>query len=169
MELRRGAFFDRDGVINASPPPGDYVRRREEFRLLPEAVGLIREFNALDVPVIVVTNQRGVSRGLIDPAELESIHETMRAAVAAGGGRIDDVFCCPHEENACHCRKPLPGLVWRAAEKWHLDVPRSVMVGDSWRDRQLAVNCGMRFVEVREGCLLGEEAYAASDLHARCS
>jgi D-glycero-D-manno-heptose 1,7-bisphosphate phosphatase len=104
MELRRGAFFDRDGVINASPPPGEYVRRWEEFRLLPEAVEWIRGFNALDVPVIVVTNQRGVSRGIIEPAELERIHETMRAAVAALGGRIDDVFCCPHEENACHCR-----------------------------------------------------------------
>lgn len=164
MELRRGAFFDRDGVINVSPPPGVYLRSPEEFRLLPEAVKWIRGFNALDVPVIVVTNQRGVSRGLIEPAELDRIHATMRDAVAAQGGRIDDVFCCPHEENACDCRKPLPGLVWQAAEKWNLDVPRSVMLGDSWRDRELAANCGMRFVEVREGCVLGEELYATSDL-----
>ena len=118
MELRRGAFFDRDGVINASPPPGDYVRHWDQFRLLPETVEWIRRFNALGAPVIVVTNQRGVSRGIVEPAELESIHENMRAAVAARGGRIDDVFCCPHEENACQCRKPLPGLVWRAAEKF---------------------------------------------------
>ena len=164
MELRRGAFFDRDGVINASPPPGEYVRKPEEFLLLPEAVEAIRRFNALDVPVIVVTNQRGVSRGIIDPAELERIHETMRAAVAAQGGRIDDVFCCPHEENACQCRKPLPGLIRQAAEKWHLDVKRSVILGDSWRDSELARNCGMRFVQVREGHVLGENPYAPSDL-----
>jgi D-glycero-D-manno-heptose 1,7-bisphosphate phosphatase len=105
-----------------------------------------------------------MSRGIIQPAELERIHETMRAAAAALGGRIDDVFCCPHAENACQCRKPLPGLVWRAAERWNLDVPRSVMLGDSWRDRDLAVNCGMRFVEVREGCLVGEKPYATSHL-----
>jgi D-glycero-D-manno-heptose 1,7-bisphosphate phosphatase len=130
------------------------VRHWDQFRLLPETVEWIRRFNALDAPVIVVTNQRGVSRGIVEPAELESIHENMRAAVAARGGRIDDVFCCPHEENACQCRKPLPGLVWRAAEKWSLDVPRSVLLGDSWRDRELAAHCGMRFVEVREGRVL---------------
>lgn len=162
MELRRGAFFDRDGVITASPAPGEYVRHRREFRILPEGVALIRSFNELDMPVIVVTNQRGVSRGLIDPSELEGIHEAMRGEVENRGGHIDDVYCCPHAEDTCQCRKPRPGLIWRAAEEWSLDVPRSVMVGDSWRDRELAANCGMRFLEVREGRLLGEANYAGS-------
>ena len=67
MELRRGAFFDRDGVINVSPVPGQYVRSWEEFQLIPEAVEWIRLLNAMEMPVIVVTNQRGVSRGLIIP------------------------------------------------------------------------------------------------------
>jgi D-glycero-D-manno-heptose 1,7-bisphosphate phosphatase len=155
MELRRGAFFDRDGVINASPPPDDYVRHWEEFRLLPEAVELIRRFNALDVPVIVVTNQRGVSRGLIRPDELERIHGNMRWELARRGARIDDIYVCPHEEDTCECRKPRPGLVLEAARRWDIDVPRSVLLGDSWRDRELARNCGMRFVEVREGHPIG--------------
>ena len=63
MELRRGAFLDRDGVINVSPEPGRYVRSWEEFHLIPEAVEWIRLFNAIEMPVIVVTNQRGVSAG----------------------------------------------------------------------------------------------------------
>ena len=155
MELRRGAFFDRDGVINACPPPHDYVRHWGEFRLLPEAAGWIRRFNALDVPVIVVTNQRGVSRGLIRSDELERIHGNMRRELACRGARIDDIYVCPHEENTCECRKPRPGLVLEAARRWDIDVPRSVLLGDSWRDRELARNCGMAFVEVRDGHLIG--------------
>ncbi len=168
MELRRGAFFDRDGVINASPAPGDYIRRWEEFRLIPEAAEWIRVFNALDMPVIVVTNQRGVDLGLIDPAELERIHTRMCATLAAQGARIDDVFCCPHAEAACNCRKPRPGLVTQAAKKWNIDLRRSVLLGDSWRDRELALICGIRFAEVCEGHLIGslpEEANAYAAKH----
>ncbi len=156
MELRRSAFLDRDGVINISPARGDYIRTWEEFHLIPEAVEWIRLFRALDLLVIVVTNQRGVSRGLIDPAELERIHANMQSELAQMGARVDDVFCCPHEENTCDCRKPRPGLVWQAASRWNIDVRRSILLGDSARDRQLAENCGMHFVEVREGRVMGQ-------------
>ena len=155
MELRRSAFLDRDGVINVSPAPGGYVRSWEEFRLIPEAVEWIRLFNALDLLVIVLTNQRGVSRGLISPSELQRIHRNMVSELSRLGARIDDVFCCPHEEDACDCRKPRPGLVWQAAGKWNIDVGRSILLGDSPADRQLAENCGMHFVSVREGHVLG--------------
>jgi D-glycero-D-manno-heptose 1,7-bisphosphate phosphatase len=155
LELRRSAFLDRDGVINVSPHRGHYIRTWEEFRLIPEAIEMIRLFNALDLLVIVVTNQRGVSRGLIHPAELERIHANMLTELARLGAHIDDVFCCPHDENTCDCRKPKPGLVLQAANKWHVDLPRSIMLGDSPSDRQLAEACGMRFVALREGRMIG--------------
>jgi D-glycero-D-manno-heptose 1,7-bisphosphate phosphatase len=155
LELRRSAFLDRDGVINVSPAPGDYIRTWEEFRLIPEAVEWIRLFRALDLLVIVVTNQRGVSRGLINAAELDRIHANMQAELAQLGARVDDVYCCPHEENTCDCRKPRPGLVWQAASKWNIDVRHSILLGDSVCDRQLAENCGMYFVGVREGHVTG--------------
>lgn len=155
MELRRSAFLDRDGVVNVSPAPGDYIRSWEEFRLIPEAVEWIRLFNALDLLVIVLTNQRGVSRGLIHPSELHRIHANMVAELARLGARIDDVFCCPHGASECNCRKPRPGLVWQAASKWNIDVKRSILLGDSPTDRLLAENCGMHFVNVWEGHVLG--------------
>jgi D-glycero-D-manno-heptose 1,7-bisphosphate phosphatase len=153
MELRRGAFLDRDGVINMSPEPGQYVRTWEEFHLIPEAVEWIRLFNAMEMPVIVVTNQRGVSRGLVDPAELAGVHANMRTELARRGARVDDIYCCPHEENACDCRKPGPGMFQQAALKWNLDLKRSVVLGDSWRDREAAARIGAHFVAVREGHL----------------
>jgi D-glycero-D-manno-heptose 1,7-bisphosphate phosphatase len=163
VELRRSAFLDRDGVINASPAPGGYICKWEEFHLIPEAVEWIRLFHALDLLVIVVTNQRGVSRGLIDPAELARIHANMQAELAHLGARVDDVFCCPHEENTCNCRKPRPGLVWQAASKWNIDVQRSILLGNSACDRQLAENCGMHFVGVREGHVTGRPGGNAAE------
>ena len=71
--------------------------------------------------------------------------------LAREGARVDDVFACPHEENSCDCRKPRPGLVLEAAEKWNIDVARSLMIGDSDSDRELAENCGMPFVRVHGG------------------
>src|SRR5579871_670632 len=114
---RRCLFLDRDGVINAAPPPGEYIRHWDEFHLLPEVVAWIRLFKAAGYLVIVLTNQRGVSLGLYDEAQLRGLHEKMCAELAAHGAVIDDIFYCPHAEGACDCRKPLPGLVRQAQQK----------------------------------------------------
>jgi D-glycero-D-manno-heptose 1,7-bisphosphate phosphatase len=148
---RRAVFLDRDGVINAPAAPGEYIRNASEFRLLENIAEWIRLFNALDLLVIVVTNQRGVALGRMTAADVDGIHRRMREELAALGARIDDVFCCPHEEGACDCRKPRPGLVYQARDRWNIDVARSLMIGDSERDRELAHVCGMRFVRVAGG------------------
>ena len=70
--------------------------------------------------------------------DLAEIHEKMCSALAEQGARIDDIFYCPHEEGACDCRKPRPGLVRRANEKWDIDLSRSLLIGDSERDAELA-------------------------------
>lgn len=148
---RRCLFLDRDGVINAAPPPGEYIRHWDEFHLLPEVVAWIRLFKAAGYLVIVLTNQRGVSLGLYDEAQLRGLHEKMCAELAAHGAVIDDIFYCPHAEGACDCRKPLPGLVRQAQQKWDIDLSGSLLIGDSERDRQLAERCGLSFALVRDG------------------
>ena len=152
--MRQCVFLDRDGVINVKPTPGEYIRTWEEFRLIPEVVDWIRLFNALGLLVIVVTNQRGVARGIMKQSDLDRIHERMRAELARAGARIDDVFSCVHEEGACDCRKPKPGMVLEAAKRWDIDVGQSLMIGDSALDRKLAEICGMRFVAVDKGKVL---------------
>jgi len=149
--MRRCVFLDRDGVINVKPRAGEYVRSWEEFHLLPAVVDWIRLFNALDLLVIVVTNQRGVARGLVAPEELERIHKNMCDRLLELGAHVHDVFCCPHEEGVCDCRKPRPGLVLRAARKWDIDLARSILIGDSASDREVAQRCGMRFIAVAAG------------------
>jgi len=149
----RCVFLDRDGVINEKPTPHEYIRSIDEFRLLPNIADWIRLFNALEFVVIVITNQRGVARGLMTEAALASIHSHMLAELAAKGARIDDIFYCPHEENSCECRKPKPGLVYAARDKWNIDLAHSLFLGDSDSDQELAAACGVRFLRVEDGCL----------------
>ena len=153
--MRRCVFLDRDGVINFKPEPKEYIRTWAEFALIPSVVDWIRLFNALDLLVIVVTNQRGVALGLIDPGELARIHDNMKRDLLGLGARIDDIFCCVHEEGTCNCRKPRPGMVMEAAQKWDIDLSQSVLIGDSSRDVELALACGMPFIAVHEGTVVG--------------
>jgi D-glycero-D-manno-heptose 1,7-bisphosphate phosphatase len=151
LVARPGVFLDRDGVINRKPRAGEYIRSWQDFELIPTTVEWIRLFNALDLPVIVVTNQRGVALGLMQQPEVDEIHDKMVQELSRRGARIDDVFCCPHEKDTCECRKPQPGLVLKACGKWNLDLARSILIGDSEIDRKLAENCGIRFILVSEG------------------
>jgi D-glycero-D-manno-heptose 1,7-bisphosphate phosphatase len=144
-------FLDRDGVINVKPPDGGYVGHWSEFHWIPAVVDWIRLFNTAGYLVIVVTNQRGVARGLVRAEDLEDIHARMTAELASQSARIDDIIVCPHEEGACDCRKPRPGLVLEAQRRWDIDLDRSLLIGDSESDRQLAVNCGLRFLLARHG------------------
>ena len=149
--MRRCVFLDRDGVINVAPEPRKYIRTWVEFRLIPSIVDWIRLFNTLDLLVIVVTNQRGVALDLIDPEELVRIHEKMKQKLLERGARIDDIFCCVHQEGTCNCRKPRPGMVLEAARKWNINLSQSMLIGDSARDEELALACGMPFISVADG------------------
>jgi D-glycero-D-manno-heptose 1,7-bisphosphate phosphatase len=153
--MRRCLFLDRDGVINEAPPEGEYIRSWEEFRLLPEVVSWIRLFKAAGYLAIVITNQRGIALGRMTQVDLMTLHERMRAELAAQGAPLDDVFFCPHAEGACDCRKPQPGMVVQAQRKWDIDLAGSLLVGDGQRDRLLAECCGIPFVLVRDGRVVG--------------
>jgi histidinol-phosphate phosphatase family protein len=153
--MRRCVFLDRDGVINAKPAAGEYIRSWGEFQILPPVVDWIRLFNALDLLVIVLTNQRGVAKELMTTADLEEIHKRMCCELADCGAHIDDVFSCVHEEGECDCRKPRPGLVLASVRKWDIDMSNSILIGDSDADRELARNCGMRYIAVEGGRIRG--------------
>ncbi len=148
---RRCVFLDRDGVINEKAPPDEYIRNWGEFRFLPNIGDWIRIFNALGFMVIVITNQRGIARGIMTRESVDDIHSNMIRELAALGARIDDLFMCPHEAGTCECRKPKPGMILEAQAKWGIDLQGSVMIGDSDADAALASSCGLSFIRVSEG------------------
>jgi histidinol-phosphate phosphatase family protein len=155
VSKRCAVFLDRDGVINFKAPEDDYIRNWEGFRFIPGVEHWIRMFNSLGLLVIVVTNQRGIARGLVGRGDVEDIHARMVAELARRGARIDDIFCCPHNNGECECRKPAPGLIHQAREKWNLDLEKSIVIGDSDSDARLAAGCGMAFFLVQEGRFVG--------------
>lgn len=134
-------FLDRDGVINRDSK--NYIKSWEEFEFLPGSLKAMARLTAANLRIIIITNQSAVNRGLIAGRELERIHDGMRQAVQTHGGRIDDIFFCPHRpDEKCACRKPEPGMILAAAEKYELDLSRCVMVGDSARDIECAIRAG---------------------------
>jgi D-glycero-D-manno-heptose 1,7-bisphosphate phosphatase len=146
MSLRPCVFLDRDGVINRAARKSEYITAWDQFELLPNIADWIRLFNTLGYLVIVVTNQRAVSLGQMSEETLNAIHQDMVEQLGQKGARIDDVYYCPHAEQACQCRKPEPGMVEAACQKWPIDLNRSLMIGDSDNDAQLAARCGLAFL-----------------------
>lgn len=149
-EMRRAIFLDRDGVINRNR--ADYVKDWQEFEFLPHALDGIRVLAALGVPIIVITNQSIIGRGLVTTAVVDSIHQRMQQAVAQAGGRIDAVYYCPHRPDAgCSCRKPQPGLLLQASRDMSLDLTHSYLIGDAESDIQTAIGVGCMPIFVKSG------------------
>lgn len=126
-------FLDRDGTINQSPEEGKYITRPEELCLLPGAAKAIRILNENEITVVVVTNQRGVSLGLMTEEDLREIHNHLHSLLSAEGARIDHILYCPHA--FCHCRKPGAGLLWNAAKNFpEVQLQGAIIIGDSAND-----------------------------------
>ncbi|HQY93121.1 MAG: D-glycero-beta-D-manno-heptose 1,7-bisphosphate 7-phosphatase [Caldilinea sp.] len=143
-------FLDRDGTINAER--SDYVKSNREFVLLPGALEALGRLATLTVPIIIVTNQSAIGRGIVSRIEIDAIHDTMRSLVRAAGGRIDAVYLCPHHPEArCICRKPKPGLLLAAAADYQIDLTRCVLIGDSVTDLEAARAVGCQPLMVRTG------------------
>ncbi|NLE76635.1 MAG: HAD-IIIA family hydrolase [Chloroflexi bacterium] len=143
-------FLDRDGVLIANR--ADYVRRWGEAAILPGVPGALARLAAGPWPIVVVTNQSCIGRGLVAARTVQGIHRRLRAALAAQGGRIDAFYTCPHTPDAgCACRKPQPGLLLQAAQELDLDLAASYLVGDAVGDVQAALAVGAQPLLVLTG------------------
>ena len=150
--MQHAVFLDRDGVINRAlererkpyPP-----RSLAEFEILPEVFGACAKLKQAGFLLVVVTNQPDVGRGTLKQELLESIHAQMCRELP-----IDRVEVCYHPGQGasnCDCRKPKPGMVLRAAQALGIDLKRSWMVGDRWRDIDCGHAAGCRTIFVNRG------------------
>jgi D-glycero-D-manno-heptose 1,7-bisphosphate phosphatase len=145
--MRPGVLLDRDGVLNRvvlREGRGVSPRCFAEFELLPGVGAAVESLREAGLPVVVITNQPDISRGVLKPAELVRMHEHLQARVP-----LDHIYTCIHDDaDRCGCRKPRPGLLLRAAAEFQLDLERSWMVGDSWKDVEAARAAGCRMIFV---------------------
>lgn len=134
-------FLDRDGVINEMKP-GSYVMHWNEFRFLNGVKEALKVLNNNFGKIVIVSNQRGVAKGLIKPEELYVIHENMMKEITEAGGRIDKIYVCPDLEG--ENRKPNPGMGLQALKDFpEIDLKKSVMIGDSMTDMEFGRNLGV--------------------------
>jgi D-glycero-D-manno-heptose 1,7-bisphosphate phosphatase len=150
MSARAAVFLDRDGTIIRDT---NYVAHPDQVELLAGAAAAIRRLNESGVPVIVVTNQSGIARGLLSTSDYDAVQMRMEALLRGEGAHVDATYFCPHAPDptgqpACSCRKPGVLLYRQAAAAHSLDLAGSVFAGDKWRDVVPALVLGGRGVLV---------------------
>jgi D-glycero-D-manno-heptose 1,7-bisphosphate phosphatase len=153
---RAAVFLDRDGVVNCEV---QYLSRPDQLELIPGAAEAILHLNLLHIPVIVVTNQAGVARGYFTEEDVERVHIALAEMLCTQGAHIDRFFYCPHHPTQgidryrvnCDCRKPKPGLLYRAAEELDLELGQSAMIGDKMSDLEAGQRAGCTTVLVLTG------------------
>jgi D-glycero-D-manno-heptose 1,7-bisphosphate phosphatase len=146
--MKRCVFFDRDGIVNESPGPG-YVVAWEEFRLRPGFPAALRTVLDRGYEAVIVTNQRGVALGIMSSESVERIHDRLRRLLEEQHGlRVLDILFCPHDDGQCKCRKPQPGMLTAAADRYGIDLRGSWMVGDGARDVEAGRRAGCRTILV---------------------
>ena len=154
--MEKVVFLDRDGVINEKAAPHEYITAWDEFRFLPRAAEAIRALNEAGYKTVIVSNQRGVARGMMTLRQVDELHAKMCGELARQGAHIDAIFVCPHGEGECHCRKPEIGLFLRAEEAFEVDKTRSWMIGDSASDILAGERYGIRTILVNSGEKIGD-------------
>lgn len=149
-------FLDRDGVINKRPPVHQYVSCREELIVLPKVDDAIRRLNESGLFVFVVSNQRGVNRGIMTLDTVRDIHSYLNSILAKSQAHIDDFYVCPHGNDECDCRKPKPGLLYQAEAElrekgYRIDKAHSCLIGDSDSDIEAGEAYGVTGIKIGNG------------------
>jgi D-glycero-D-manno-heptose 1,7-bisphosphate phosphatase len=160
----RAVFFDRDGTLIEEV---GYLDRVDRLRLFPETVDALRVLQRAGFRLIIATNQSGIAQGLFTEPFVRDLHDHLAQRLARGGVRLDGVYYCPHHPEAkladyrvaCECRKPGPGLLHQAARDLDLDLTRSYMIGDRWRDLRAGQAVGNASILVRTGYGASDEAH----------
>lgn len=149
MSKNKVIFLDRDGIINEKRD--DYVKSVKELEIFPDIVDSIKKFKELGYLVIVITNQSAINRGLTSHRHIKEIHEAIQNYLNKNQTSIDKFYYCPHRpDEACHCRKPKPGLLLHAIEDFNIDTRSSWVIGDSESDILAGKEVGCRTLKIEK-------------------
>lgn len=154
---QKAIFLDRDGTINVYK---GFLKNVDDFELIPGVADAIKKINASGYLAIVVTNQPVIARGEISRDELEVIHNKMETLLGKDGAYLDGIYFCPHHPHKgykgevpelkieCECRKPKPGMLFKAAKDFNIDLSQCFMVGDGENDIKAGIAAGCRSILV---------------------
>lgn len=174
---QRAVFVDRDGVLNEFR---DFITKPEQIELIPGVVEAIRKLNRSPFLTILVTNQPQIAKGFCTLDELDLVHKRLETLLGDASAKLDAMFFCPHHPDAgfpgenkefkvdCNCRKPKPGMLLAAAERFNIDLSASYLVGDTTTDIAAGAACGVKTILVATG-LGGKDGKSGSrpDWHCK--
>jgi D-glycero-D-manno-heptose 1,7-bisphosphate phosphatase len=164
-------FLDRDGTMIEDV---GYLDRIDRLNLFPYTVDAVRLLNRAGFKVVVVTSQNGIAKGVLTEEFLGQAHAHLSTLLEAGGAKVEGYYYCPHSPHApveryrtdCDCRKPKPGMILAAARDHGLELAKSFVVGDRWRDIQMGVAAGTEAILVETGYGRSEAGRAPEGLGA---
>lgn len=148
----KAVFLDRDGTVNVGVPTYERVSSLDRVQLLPNTIEALRLLATLDYGVFFITNQAGLSEGIITLEQFWEINNKVLGLVAPSGITVLGTYLCPHgEADTCDCRKPKPKLLVDAAKKHGIDLSQSWMIGDRPSDVMTGINAGTKAILVKTG------------------
>jgi D-glycero-D-manno-heptose 1,7-bisphosphate phosphatase len=136
-------------VINRKPADGDYVKNWSEFNFLPGAIEALTLLAQKGYDIYIITNQRGIARGFMHEHDLTAIHGKLEEELEKHGAKIKQIYYCPHgRDDGCECRKPKPGMLFRAASEHNINLTKAIFIGDNGSDLQAGSAAGCKTVLV---------------------
>ena len=151
MRNEKTILLDRDGVINKKATKANYITKWDEWEWIEGSIEAISVLKRNNYRIIVITNQAGIARGKMTIEDLDEIHYQMNLELEKYGSRIDKIYYCPHgwDEN-CDCRKPKPGMIFKAQQEWNLNLSNTYFVGDDERDIIAGEQANVKTFQVNE-------------------
>lgn len=143
VKNKKIAFLDRDGVISKKAEEHHYIVRVEDFVFNDGIFELLQYLSARDYELVIITNQRGIARGLFSEEKMNEIHDYMKSVLLEHNIKLLDILYCPHENNTCECRKPKDGMLREAIELYKFDKAQSLLISDSIDDVYMGEQFGL--------------------------
>ena len=149
IKINKAIFFDRDGVVNYRQA-GVYLSKPEDFKIIPDFFPFFTTIKNSSYLAILVTNQQGIGKGLMTEKELYEVHQYMQTLIFESTGfMFDDIYYCPElKETNSPRRKPNPGMLLEAIEKWNIDTENSWMIGDRKSDSIAGKRAGLQTIQL---------------------
>lgn len=149
LSNKKFIFIDRDGTTNVKPKKAEYICKPEDFIWIDGAKEAIKKLNDEGYFIILVSNQAGIARGAMTEDDFRRVQKKMEDDLKSIGAHIDVVYHCPHGwDEDCDCRKPKPGMLYKAQKDYSIDLTKCVLIGDDDRDIETANNADMRGIKV---------------------
>jgi histidinol-phosphate phosphatase family protein len=157
LDYKKIILIDRDGVINQKAERGEYISSWDQFKWISDTRVAMKLLAEKGFKFIIISNQAGIARGMIDLNELEKIHLNMKNELLQDGIKILDIYVCPHHWNEnCFCRKPNPGMLLEASRNSLLRLDKTLFIGDDHRDCKASYNAGCKSVLIGESSEIGK-------------